>query len=440
MKRKWYFSTKWLALVGAMLFPLVATSATLRLEGDRAWLAAESVPLSRVLELFEQRGVEVMVYPALQSKRISGNWENTKVDRLIQQIASPHSYLLEWKNMPSPLGELYQIASIRIFSDGNPSAAQPLSANRKVLDVVEGTNGVSYIRGEIMVGFGKGSSIDDLNALLRELGGTIVEVINPPGIYRIKLNDDMSVEDAMALALAHDGVEAAEPNLAFPRVESQPVDFSGSNEGINLHLQPGETAVAVFDSGLDPQYADLPFIRGTYNALDPFEAMSDPLGHGTLTAMVAAGAITPLGADAAETGVPVLAVRTFDENGYTSSDVLMRALTYAANSGVKIINMSWGSEVDSRFMESAMNYAAQNGITLYASAGNLPTGIPIYPAGYDSVIAVGGLDPSGKQWDQSNFGAFVKLYEPAFAVFNGKMYRGTSISSPYAVFKAAQQK
>lgn len=422
-----------------LLQPLLVSAASLRLEGDRAWLEAEGVPLAKVLALFEQRGVEVLIDPSLQLNRVSGEWENTKVGRLIQQLVGSHSYLLEWRKIDSPLGELYQIASIRIYSYGNLSAARPLDKKGRVLDVVEGKDGLKYVRGEIMVGFGEGSDIDDLKALLKKLGGTVVEVIDPPGIYRIRLNEGLSVEDAMKIAQTHDGVEAAEPNLAFPRIGNELVQFSGSGAGVNLHLQPGETAVAVFDSGLDPQYADLPFIRGTYNALNPDEAMSDPTGHGTLTAMIAAGAITPLGAEAAEQGVPVMAIRAFDENGMTSSDTIMRGLEYAANSGVKIVNMSWGSEVDSQFMETAMDYAAQNGLMLYASAGNEPTGTPIYPAGYDSVTAVGGLNPDGSQWEQSNYGDFVKVFEPAKATFNGQSYVGTSISSPFAAFKLAAE-
>jgi hypothetical protein len=156
-------------------------------------------------------------------------------------------------------------------------------------------------------------------------------------------------------------------------------------------------------------------------------------------ALVASGAITPLGADPAETGVPVLAIRTFDENGYTSADTIMRAIDYAANSGVEIISMSWGSEIDSRFMESAMDYASQNGITLYASAGNEPTGIPIFPAGYNQVIAVGGLNPDGSQWENSNYGPFVGIYAPAIVNFNGQTYAGTSAASAYTASKAAQK-
>ena len=426
-------------ILGLLLLPLIASSATLRLEGDRAWLVADGTPLPKVLALFEQRGIEVLIDPALETKRISGDWENTKVDRLIGQLISPHSYLLERKRIASPLGAFYQISTIRIYSAGNLSAARPLSAKGRVLDVVEGKDGIKYIRGEIMVAFGEDSDIDDLNALLKKLGGTVVEVIDPPGIYRIKLNDGMSVEEAVKIAEAHDGVDSAEPNRAFPRIGSPGTALPGTGAGINLHLQPGETAVAVFDSGLDPQYANLPFIRGTYNAVDPSDPMSDPLGHGTLVAMIASGAITPLGADAAETGVPVLAVRTFDVNGYTSSDILMRAIEYAINSDIKIINMSWGSETDSAFMEAAMNIAAQNNITLYAAVGNENTGVPLFPAASPGVTGVGGLDENGEIWEKSNSGDFVDQYEPAFAFFKGKRHEGTSISGPYASFKEARQ-
>ena len=376
----------------------------------------------------------------MQLNRISGEWENAKIDRLIGQLVSPHSYLLEWKKTVGPLGELYQVSAIRIYSDGNLSAARPLSAKSRVLDVVEGIDGHKYLRGELMVGFKEGSSIEDLNTLLGRIGGTVIEVIDPPGIYRIKLNEGMPVEKAVEIARAHDGIEGAEPNLAFPRMDSPAVAWSGGGEGINMHLQPGETAVAVFDSGLDPQYKDLPFIRGTYDAVDPSAEISDSLGHGTLTSLIASGAITPLGVDPAETGVPVLAIRTFDENGYTSSDTLMRALEYAANSGAKIVSMSWGSDVDSDFMESAMNFAAQNGMTLYAAAGNEPTGVPIYPAGYDSVTAIGGLNPDGSQWENSNYGDFVEIYGPAKAIFNHQAYAGTSIATPYEAYLEALRK
>lgn len=444
-KQRWCLlqtiSRRAVVIIGLLLWPLLLSAASLRLEGELVWLEIDDMPLSEVLQLFEQRGVEVMLDPSLTSLsfgRISGNWKSVKVDRLIGQLVRPHSYMLEWKSEQSPLGDLYQISSIRIFSRGKPSAARLLFSEGKVLDVVQGESGVQYIRGEIMVGFRQDSIIEDLKELLARINGTVIEVIDPPGLYRIKLNDDMSVEEALLIAQAHGGVMVSEPNLAFPKNSYDMLPLTGTAESINLNLLPGEKAVAVFDSGLDPLYRDSPFIRGTYDALDPGAEISDPTGHGTLTSLIAAGAITPLGAEAAESGVPVLSVRTFDQNGMTSSDTIMRALEYAANSGVKIISMSWGSEVTSQFLETAMDFASQNGMRLYAAAGNEPTGTPVYPAGYDSVIAVGGLNPDGSQWENSNYGDFVEHYQPAMANFNNVTYTGTSIASPYAAFKAAQ--
>ena len=422
-----------------LLIPLAGMGASLRMEGDRAWLSAEGTPLPKVLELFEQCGVEVLIDPSLELNRISGSWENARVERVIAQLASPNSYLLEWKQVSGPLGKFYQISSIRIFTDGKESAVQRLGSGRKALDVVEGEGGIKYIRDEIMIGFSEGASEKDLNALLEKLGGTVIEVIDPPGIYRIKIGDKLTVEEAMKIAEAQDKVKGAEPNLAFPRMDTPTVPLTGTSDGVNLHLQPGETAVAVLDSGLDPQYADLPFIRGTYNAIDPSSSIDDPLGHGTMTSLIAAGALTPMGVEPAESGVPVLSIMAFDENGMTSSDTILRALDYAANSGVSIISMSWGSEIDSSFMRAAMDYAAANGMTLFASAGNEPTGIPLYPAGYDSVIAVGGLNPDGSVWDQSNYGDFVEVYGPAWVVFNGQTYAGTSDAAPYLAFLKAQK-
>jgi hypothetical protein len=165
-----------------LLNPILVSGVTLRLEGDRAWLEAEGTPLVKILTLFEQRGVEVFVDPSLELSRVSGAWENTKVDRLIQQLVGSHSYLLTWRKVDSPLGELYQVASIQIYSDGNLSAVKPFDKKGRVLDIVEGKDGIKYVRGEIMVGFGEDADIEDLKALLKKLGGTVIEVIDPPGI------------------------------------------------------------------------------------------------------------------------------------------------------------------------------------------------------------------------------------------------------------------
>ena len=428
---------RFLPVIGIFLPVFAAMGATLHLEGERAWLKAEGTPVSKVLRLFEERGARVLIDPDLDMGRVTGDWENTKVERLIGQLVSPHSYLVEWKKVQGPLGVFYQVDRIKIYGE-NAAAVEPITKKSRVLDVVEGKDGVRYIRGEIMVGFKEGSTEKDLNALLRKLNGTVVEVINPPGIYRIRLNEGMTVEQAVSIAEAQDGVDSSEPNLAFSNKGAPPVPISGTRAGMNLNLEPGERAIAVFDSGLDPQYADLPFIRGTYDALDPSADMSDPTGHGTLVSLIASGAVTPLGGETPDSGAPVLAVRVFDENGMTSSDTLMRAIDYALGSGVDIINLSFGTYEDVGFLEDTVEYAAKQGIMIFVASGNDGLDVAVNPAANPVTVSVGATDAFGNIAGYSNTAA--DEFEPGGAPYDGSVHYGTSFASPYAAFKYATRK
>lgn len=107
------------------------------------------------------------------------------------------------------------------------------------------------------------------------------------------------------------------------------------------------------------------------------------------------------------------------------------------------MSLSWSSETKSEFLEDAMDYADSKGLIVVAAAGNEPTGKPVYPAAYSSVIAVGALDPDGNTWKNSNYGNFVNLYAPGYASlpvgYNGDpgMYAGTSISTAFVANQIA---
>ena len=102
------------------------------------------------------------------------------------------------------------------------------------------------------------------------------------------------------------------------------------------------------------------------------------------------------------------------------------------------MSLSWGSETRSGFLEKAFAQASGKGLIIVASAGNEPTGRPVYPAAYGSVIGVGAAGPDGKAWEKSNYGHFVSLYAPGFAAFpvgykgDPGTYAGTSISAAFA--------
>jgi thermitase len=89
----------------------------------------------------------------------------------------------------------------------------------------------------------------------------------------------------------------------------------------------------------------------------------------------------------------VVAIRAFDNNGFTSNYTLIRGIDHAIENGARVLSLSWGSETSSSLLESATRYAAAKGLILIAAAGNAPTGNPVYPAAYDQVIGVGALTP-----------------------------------------------
>ena len=143
------------------------------------------------------------------------------------------------------------------------------------------------------------------------------------------------------------------------------------------------------------------------------------------------------------TGSPVVAIRTFDDNGFTSTYTLMRGIDYAIEKGARVLSLSWGTETPSSLLASAVRYAATKGLILVAAAGNAPTGNPVYPAAYDNVIGVGALTPNGDAWDQSNFGDFVAVSAPGLADlpvgYKGDpgIYAGTSIATAYTARRVA---
>jgi hypothetical protein len=203
-------------------------------------------------------------------------------------------------------------------------------------------------------------------------------------------------------------------------------------------VNDGGAPIAILDSGLRPDSGLTDVVLASLDALSPDETISDSLGHGTQMALIAAGVIQPYGiSEISETTSPIIPIRTFDGNGFTSNFSIIRGIEFALENGARVMSLSWGAETRSDFLENALNYAKTKGLFIVASAGNEPTGKPVYPAAYPSVIGIGALAPDGKPWEKSNYGDFVTLKAPGFASlpvgYKGDpgIYAGTSISAAF---------
>ncbi|HEX8659946.1 MAG TPA: S8/S53 family peptidase [Hymenobacter sp.] len=92
----------------------------------------------------------------------------------------------------------------------------------------------------------------------------------------------------------------------------------------------------------------------------------------------------------------------------------IEAVVYAADHGCQVINMSWGSPGGySRLEQDAMTYAAVNrDAVLVAAAGNTNADLLFYPASYDHVLSVSGVDNADRKSPNATFSRRIDLVAP----------------------------
>mgnify|MGYP003588286031 CR=1 FL=1 len=438
----------------SFVFPLLAlfflsgsaSALYFRLDGDRLWLQAEQTPLVDILDQFARLGVEVRLDPRIRST-VTGAVRGANLDEALESLLESYDYLLTWKMLRGPLGRIPKLQEMQVFMPGGETAALPIPKKSATFDTTRGVRGTApeFVKDELLIGVRPGASYDQFKRLLDGIGGMIVESDSATGIYLIRFPAGTNVEALLQQLADHPLVAHAELNL----VTRLPADAPSAATRVPAlpAVRPpadGSIPVAVLDSGLDPRAGLAAIVSAGWDAVDPDRALSDPAGHGTQMAFLASGLLAADGSVPAGEILPLVSVRAFDENGKTSNFAILQALAYAAQAGAKVVNMSWGSETDSEFMRTAMQVAADKGLTLVAAAGNAPTGKPVYPAAYPVVIAVGGVDADGQPWTNSNHGDFVDLSASSSATFpvghNGPAgdYVGTSISSAVVANALAQ--
>ncbi len=191
--------------------------------------------------------------------------------------------------------------------------------------------------------------------------------------------------------------------------------------------------VAVLDSGVVPHPA-LPGLSRSI-AITPFPAdVSKIQGHGTAVASLIASRdpSAPGIAPAAE----IISIRVSDESGRADSYELAAGILAAIDAGAQIINISMGTTENNPLIEEAVIYARDREVLIVAASGNSEQSEACYPAAYPSVISVGAVDARGEHLDFSNYGTYLSLTAPGYAVnaaWPGNRYAtisGTSASAP----------
>ena len=430
-----------------IFFVLCATYSAaldLRITADKLSLQADQVPLQDILKYLAGSGIRVRIDPQI-NPLISASFKDREVQAALDSILKSLNYVLIWESVPGPGGALPLLAEIQVFRPGRQEHMQ-LLAPGSALSLAMDPKGSYYVKNELLVKLKAGLSLADFQKLLNQIGGRVTDYDAATGVYRIRLPDHADVPALVERISKPPGITSAEPNYAYPVFKPYPNPSPGLPvpDFPRVSGPQGAVPVAVIDTGLLPGTGLERLILATLDTLNPGKPISDTQGHGTQMALIAAGVIKPFGITADEAYLtPLIAIRAFDDNGFTSSFQLMQGIEFAIRNGARVLSLSWGADTPSEFLESALTDAASKGLIVVASAGNEPTGRPVYPAAYPSVIAVGALAPDGKIWEQSNFGSFVSLYAPGFASlpvgYEGEpgSYAGTSIAAAFAANRIA---
>ena len=431
-------------LVLALAPALADPPPVVRIEGDRLTVRASQAHLRDILQQFAHADVRVKLDPAIDVL-ITGSCRRAPMEEALDSLLQPFSYVVFWESIPGPLGTLPRLTEIQVFGPGGREAARPMLPDDGAFVVTRGpSGGPEFVADEILLTVRAGTTLEAFRNLLAQIGGTVVGSVPGLGVYRVRLPAGTNIPDLLAQLARNELLQEAQPNY----VHHLPAPAAAeADEGPASRAAPaaavGAPRLAILDSGLRAGSGADGAVVGRYDALDPDRTLGDTAGHGTQMALVAAGSVQPRGTPESGEGVPLLAVRAFDDNGLTTDFTLMRGLTYALDQGARVINLSWGSETDSGFIANAVAYAQSRGAVVVAAAGNEPTGNKLYPASYPGVIAVAALDGNGQPWKSSNFGSFVDLAAPGAASmpvgYQGPAgsYAGTSISSAYVAREIA---
>ncbi|MGA1865398.1 MAG: S8 family peptidase, partial [bacterium] len=181
--------------------------------------------------------------------------------------------------------------------------------------------------------------------------------------------------------------------------------------------------VAVLDTGVAFEnfdiYAQAPDLSGTsftagWDFVNDDAYPDDDAGHGThITGTIAQTTNNLYGCAGLAFKSTIMPVKVMDSNGNGTLTDIVNGIYFAVNNGANVINMSFGfGNNPTVSLETAVNYAYNNGVTMVCSAGNNATDLPNYPASYPVCISVSGVRYDLTLGDYSNYGAEIDVCAP----------------------------
>ncbi|HKZ34722.1 MAG TPA: S8 family peptidase [Patescibacteria group bacterium] len=167
----------------------------------------------------------------------------------------------------------------------------------------------------------------------------------------------------------------------------------------------GGVWVAILDTGIDQDHEDISSKVVMDENFSDSPTIDDLYGHGTHVAGIVA-AVTDNGTGVAG-GCPtceLISGKVLNDSGSGAYSWIANGITWATDSGAKVINMSLGGSASSRTLENAVKYAWNHDVVVVAAAGNSSNQSKIYPAAYTNAIAVAATNNKDQKASFSSYG------------------------------------
>ena len=308
------------------------------------------------------------------------------------------------------------------------------------------------VPGRVLVKFRENVGLDHARQIAAALGVREDGILPATGVLVLSLPDQVD-EAGFANALAsRPDVEFAELDRIVRPAEVTPNDPWFANwEGHLKRIQAPaawstttgspNVVIAILDTGVDATHEDLvsKLVPG-WNSNNNNSNTSDVSGHGTAVAGTAAAASNNgMGVASVCWGCMIMPVRVSDASGNATYSAIASGLTWAADHGARVANISYIVS-DSSVVTSAAQYFQSKGGVVASSAGNYSTFSNSSDNPY--ILTVSATDQSDVIYDYSNTGKNIDLAAPgdSFSTQMGGGYvstGGTSYSSPIVAGVAA---
>jgi subtilisin family serine protease len=331
---------------------------------------------------------------------------------------------------------------------------------------------------EILVQFSEGTSYEDIEQWMTQKDFVISGYI--PGIDVWKgRGEETAVTQLLSNKIEQqdDFVTWLEPNHVVYAADMVPNDtfYLPQQENLQVIGLPSAWEIsvgnnmqlAIIDTGVDLDHSDLVnkiwlnlaeipdngvddddngYVDDTHgwDFVNNDNVPQDDNSHGSFVSGIAAAeSDNGIGIASVSWQTEILPLKVLNSSGSGNSSAVAEAIIYAADNGVKIINLSLETDMESQALADAVVYAADKGCLMIAAVGN-GGGDVSYPAKYADVLAVSATNNQDIPWSYGNKGPEVDISAPGVDIFstnrlgsyNGGL-DGTSYAAPHVSGVAA---